>query len=328
MCRICLDDAWSSKEPLVTPCVCRGSLAHVHFSCLRQLYESRKHWPDLTCMTCGHLYEGEVATTLGEIGLERCTEDNHVEAAMRMNLGIAYGRIGRLQRQLELLEQALEINERNFGHEHSEVGLSVMNLGAACGNVGDTERERELLERSLRIHEKVYGPDHSEVARTLANLGKAYGRAGDTKKQLEFLERALVLKERHYGLEHREVAITLQSLGEACGVAGDPQRQRKLLDRSLAIFERDCGPDHPEVAVARLNLSAAYGALGETRLQHEMFELSMASARRAYCGSGAAFADAVVMTTLWLSTAIFIWSMARTGRELLPHLRPDIPSVT
>eukprot|EP00927_Polykrikos_kofoidii_P060608 TRINITY_DN55546_c0_g1_i1.p1 TRINITY_DN55546_c0_g1~~TRINITY_DN55546_c0_g1_i1.p1 ORF type:complete len:333 (+),score=55.05 TRINITY_DN55546_c0_g1_i1:81-1079(+) len=310
-CRICLEDASSSKEHLISPCVCRGSLAHVHASCLQQLYETRGNWPDLTCPTCGHLYEGEVATMLGDIGLARCKTGGREEGAMRMNLGIAYGRVGRMERQLELFEEVLLINETKFGEEHIEVGVSAMNLGAACGNMGDTVRERELLERSLRIHEKVYGRDHCEVARTLANLAKAHGRSGDTAKQLELLERAVALKEKHYGSEHREVAITLKSLGGACGSSGDLQRQRQLLERALTIYEREYGPDHPEVAVARLSLSAAYGALGEVRLQHDMFQKAMATAKRVDFGSAAHSANAFMAMKLWFSVLVLLWSMGR-----------------
>ena len=89
VCRICLVHE-DGMEPLISPCPCRGTNAGVHFSCLRNWYEHRAKWTDLTCTACKHDFAGSTAVALGEIGL-RMVESEHsnnpgVLSAMLANL--------------------------------------------------------------------------------------------------------------------------------------------------------------------------------------------------------------------------------------------------
>ncbi|XP_014217647.1 E3 ubiquitin-protein ligase MARCH8-like [Copidosoma floridanum] len=53
VCRICHTDSWA-KEPLISPCRCKGTLAHVHLSCLeRWLNQSCRNY----CELCNFRYE-------------------------------------------------------------------------------------------------------------------------------------------------------------------------------------------------------------------------------------------------------------------------------
>ncbi|XP_044008541.1 E3 ubiquitin-protein ligase MARCHF3-like [Aphidius gifuensis] len=53
VCRIC-HHSDTSSEPLVSPCRCKGTLAHIHLSCLeRWLNESSRNH----CELCQHIYE-------------------------------------------------------------------------------------------------------------------------------------------------------------------------------------------------------------------------------------------------------------------------------
>uniref|UniRef100_A0ABD2WPE8 RING-CH-type domain-containing protein n=1 Tax=Trichogramma kaykai TaxID=54128 RepID=A0ABD2WPE8_9HYME len=52
LCRICHTDSWP-KEPLISPCRCKGSLAYVHLSCLeRWLNQSSRNY----CELCNFRY--------------------------------------------------------------------------------------------------------------------------------------------------------------------------------------------------------------------------------------------------------------------------------
>lgn len=54
VCRICFDD--NKEEPIITPCLCKGSVAFVHTSCLEKwLSESNTS----ACELCHHVYETE-----------------------------------------------------------------------------------------------------------------------------------------------------------------------------------------------------------------------------------------------------------------------------
>ena len=117
LCRICLDD--DGDEPLISPCLCRGTVSHVHFHCLRSYYESLRDWPRLHCTTCQHPYEAGVAVQLGELGLQRAEQEYGADApavsAVLNALGNAYAELGDCQTKCDLLHRALNIDLRRFG---------------------------------------------------------------------------------------------------------------------------------------------------------------------------------------------------------------------
>merc|ERR1719235_1193780 len=80
---------------------------------------------------------------------------------------------GTIERQRDLLEHALRIQEREYGPNHRMVATTLANLGNTYGELGETERQRELLERALHIKEREYGAKHVEVAITKFNLARA-----------------------------------------------------------------------------------------------------------------------------------------------------------
>ncbi len=193
-----------------------------------------------------------------------------------------YSSLGNAEKERELLEQALAINERHYCLDHPVVAVTLTNLGNAYYRLGETLKSRELWERALATKERHYGLDHPEVAVTLNNLCVAYESLGDAQKSRELLERALVINEIHYGLDHPEVAITLTNLGIAYGSLGDAQKSRELWERALAIKERYYGLDHPNVAVTLTNLGDAYYRLGETQKSRELWERALAIKERHY----------------------------------------------
>merc|ERR1711964_866854 len=106
------------------------------------------------------------------MGEERIYGPNHREVASTLtNLGSAYGALGDAEKQRELLERALAIDEREYRPNHREVAITLTNLGNAYGDLGDAEKKRELLERAIQIFEREYGPDHWYCTQT--SLAKA-----------------------------------------------------------------------------------------------------------------------------------------------------------
>ncbi|WP_264706609.1 ankyrin repeat domain-containing protein [Wolbachia endosymbiont (group B) of Archips podanus] len=193
-----------------------------------------------------------------------------------------YGGLGNPERQKELLERALSMDEERYGPDHFEVTTILVNLGNAYSALGDPQKKKELLERALSIDKKHYGPDHFEVAKILVNLGSAYGALGNPQKQKELLGQALPILEKHYSPDHFEVAKTLINLGNAYGDLGDHHKQKELLERALSIDEKHYGPDHFEVATVLLNLSNAYGGLDDYEKQKELLKRALSIDEKHY----------------------------------------------
>lgn len=69
-CKICLSEVVdSSVGPLISPCLCAGTMKHVHLKCLQKWLQSRLHvknngnatsyhWKPFECELCKHPYPG------------------------------------------------------------------------------------------------------------------------------------------------------------------------------------------------------------------------------------------------------------------------------
>ena len=108
----------------------------------------------------------------------RCTADGPTLgfAATLTNLGNAFGRLGDAQRQRELLERALTIQEAEYGPHHREVAITLTNLAMAHGVVGSASFVRETSARALRIIRAEFSSPNliaSEVSLCLAGAARA-----------------------------------------------------------------------------------------------------------------------------------------------------------
>ena len=118
------------------------------------------------------------------------------------SLGNAWGGLDDYGKQKDLLTQALEIYEKNFGKDHPQTTTTLVNLGNAWGGLGDHEKKKDLLTRVLAIQEKHSGKDHPQTGITLSNLGCAWGDLGDYEKAESFLTRARNIFLRCYPSGH------------------------------------------------------------------------------------------------------------------------------
>ena len=226
-------------------------------------------------VTCpGHLTSGyRVASTsrvelfeMGSSQLQRSIQEAHFGekdhpdlALTLMSLGNAYGSLGDVSKQRDLLEKALKIQEAHFGEkDHPDLALTLMNLGNAYGSLGDVSKQRDLLEKALKIQEAHFAEkDHPDLALTLMNLGNAYGSLGDVSKQRDLLEKALKIQEAHFAeKDHPDLALTLMNLGNAYGSLGDVSKHRDLLEKALKIQEAHFAEkEHPDLVATLANLA-------------------------------------------------------------------------
>ena len=90
-------------------------------------------------------------------------------------MSVAYGDLGDHKKQKNLLERALEINERHFGEDRFEVAITLATLANAHGALGDRGNEARILVEVLPIFERHFGMHHEncgKVERALNNAAK------------------------------------------------------------------------------------------------------------------------------------------------------------
>ena len=107
--------------------------------------------------------------------------------------GVLANFLGRYNKAIELLNNALTIDLETLGPDHPTVAIRWSNLGHAWTNNREYDRAIEYHEKSLESNLKTHGPDHPSVAINLNNLGGAWKEKRDYDQAREYFEKALTV---------------------------------------------------------------------------------------------------------------------------------------
>ncbi|WP_009480576.1 tetratricopeptide repeat protein [Rhodococcus sp. JVH1] len=182
-----------------------------------------------------------------------------VEAAVSLlRLGIAYDATGQLSKAAELYDQALEINETEFGSNDPTVAATLNELGNTWRNLGNPTKALKLLERARSINETAFGLDDPKAASTLNFLAGVWLDLGKPDTARVLAVRALEINENAFGRNAAVVAQNLDQLGTALLDLGKHSDAIEQLKRSLRIIEWNFPPGNTREAVTAQLLGIAW----------------------------------------------------------------------
>ncbi len=127
-------------------------------------------------------------------------------------LGLAYYRLGQVERAIGFYEQRLAI-AREIGDRRGEGG-ALGNLGLAYAALGQAERAIGFYEQALGIDREI--GDRRGEGTDLGNLGSAYAALGQAERAIGFYEQALVID---------------REIGRPPGRGGQPRQPGQCLRR-------------------------------------------------------------------------------------------------
>ena len=93
-------------------------------------------------------------------------------------IGRTFERMGRLDKALPLLEQAVATGRRALGPADARLASSLNDLGVLHRETGAAGEGEPLLREALAMRRQVLGPRHADVAITLVELARALGDQG------------------------------------------------------------------------------------------------------------------------------------------------------
>lgn len=93
-CRICFSGAYPD-DPLITPCLCSGSLRHIHFNCLKYWLDTKRnvaqnetsvayYWESLLCEICKHPLPLSITVKGKKYDLFKLEEQSQTTIALEM----------------------------------------------------------------------------------------------------------------------------------------------------------------------------------------------------------------------------------------------------
>lgn len=208
---------------------------------------------------------GDVLQQLGRTEEALIAYREMLRIAYQLNLknkgGAAHNRIGRLYREIGLLDDAsrhLGTGLALFEAVHDERGIasSLDDIGKLYWLRGDYAKALDPLRTALMMRRRL--GDRRSIALSLNNLGLALQDSGEFKGALEAFDQALQIR-REIG-DLVGCIITLNNLGTVAQDVGDNARALQMFTDALQV-SREIG-DRNRIALLLANLGEVYYELG------------------------------------------------------------------
>lgn len=170
------------------------------------------------------------------------------EAAVRYTLGTVDMNLGRLERSIEQLNQAVDLSLEAFGEDHRQTLGARSQLGLAYIRNGNLDEAESVLMAGLEAAENAPPENWKESSMVLNQLGLVYLYRGDGASAEPYLRASYDQKMGFDGVETSNDLTTLHNISGALMMQGKIEEATALaqdvMDRRIAYHEGF----HPEVA--------------------------------------------------------------------------------
>ncbi len=282
--------------------------------------------PDKTEPTVQSLLDRGAASAATELG-----DRPDLQTEMFAVIGRTYERMGRLDKALPLLQQAVATGRRALGPADARLASSLNHLGVLHVKLGQPAQAEPLLREAVAMRRQVLGPRHADVAITLVELSRALVDQGQALEAEAAAREALAIRKAVFGDEHRETATSKSDLGKLLQRRGDLAGAEVLLRENLATVLHVLGPDHPNTGASMGNMANLLIAQGDYGAAEALAQESMAIDRRVFGQEHEEYAAS--LSTLGLAVELqgrldeaerIFGECVRIGREQLPAGHPRI----
>lgn len=187
-----------------------------------------------------------------------------VQATMLNTVGEIYRRLGLNPEARDLLEDALEIWQRQaVGAEpHPQRASTLLHLGKVMIEAGEMEQAERLLQEALTIDRAARGRRHPRTAQILTSLAQLRHRLYDFEGAEAMGREALAIQRTTLQPDDRRVAESLFHLGRIHLEKGDWIQAEGLFREALSLRQRALGEEHPDFAVTLVEIGQLFYARG------------------------------------------------------------------
>ena len=197
--------------------------------------------PDATEPTVQSLLDLGAARVARELG-----DRPELQTEMFAIIGRTFERMGRRDKALPLLQQAVATGRRALGPADARLASSLNHLGVLYRETGQPAEGEPLIREALAMRRQVLRPRHADVAITLVELSRALADQGRNLEAEPLSREALSIRKAVFGENHRETATSKSDLGQLLQRRGDLDGAEVLLRENLATALNVLGPEHPQ----------------------------------------------------------------------------------
>ncbi|KAH0536108.1 hypothetical protein FGG08_006994 [Glutinoglossum americanum] len=199
------------------------------------LYKRFCQYQEAKTMYKRTLTVGEELGLMCERALAGCEKalgpDHPLTLGVIHNLGLLYGRQGKLAEAEAMYRRALAGSEKVLGLDHMPTLGAVNSLGILYREQGRLAEAEVMYGRVLAGREKALGPDHPSTLDTVHSLGVLYDSQDRLAEAEAMYGRALTGYEKALGPDHKSTLLTVRGLGLLY------ERQGKLAE-AKAMYQR------------------------------------------------------------------------------------------
>jgi len=204
-------------------------------------------------------------------------ELDEIASRLQTNLAMLLKEQGDYPAAKELLEKAVQANEKNLGPDHTTTANSYSYLAMVLSDMGKYANAKALIEKTLPFFEKNLGANHPTTANNYANLALVLRDLGDYQRAKKLLEKAVQSHEKNFGPHHPTTAIAYMNLAAVLQHLGNYPAAKQLLEKAIKYYEETLGPDHPNTAISYSNLATVLRNLGDYRTAKALMEKAIQS---------------------------------------------------
>ena len=183
------------------------------------------------------------------------TDDAKTYASVFNNVATAFDQQGDYEKAGEYFVKALTIEEKVFGTEHLDTGVTYNNIAWLCRRLGDYEKALEYFSKAVVIIERVLGTEHPYTATMYDNMATGFVDQGDYERALEYYGKALAISERVLGTDHPDTAITYNSMAWMYRDQGDYEKALEYYKKAYEIRLSVFGENNLDTLGTQLNMN-------------------------------------------------------------------------
>lgn len=171
----------------------------------------------------------------------RIAGDEHGELMLRLlnEKNVYYGRIGKNDESLKIIEDAISLSILLYGKNHKYVAGRRVNLGNTLYQMGKLKEAEKQLKEALRIYHLPGQTDSITEARALTNLGAVAFKENDYRQARHFFEESVSFLNQ-CSPNDPSLPTILDNLGYLCSLMKEPEQsshyRHEAYDAALRIY--------------------------------------------------------------------------------------------
>ena len=181
------------------------------------------------------------------------------EAASACNrIGVFLYFQGRYTEAEPVCKQAMLINGKKLGEDHSDFATCLNNLAELYRSMGRYVEAEPLYKQSIEIRRHAHGGDDSSFATNLNNLALLYVAKGNLAEAEPLYEQAVEIHRKKLDEYHPGFADCLNNLAGLHRRMGNYSKAESLYREALENHRQSLGESHPSFAVCLNNLAELF----------------------------------------------------------------------